>query len=172
MLIEDNQRCLHQGVELLHRCSDEDYVRKAGHCFNSSVGGHIRHIIDHYNCLFAGLAAVPARIDYDARGRDTIIEGHPATGIAALEKISSALGDLGDLGQDLHAEVLVKMDSGSEYRDHWAPSTLQRELQFLLSHTIHHYALIATICTVGGLDVPAHFGVAPSTLRYREQIDG
>ncbi len=31
MLIEDNRPCLPQGVELLPRCSDEDYVGKAGH---------------------------------------------------------------------------------------------------------------------------------------------
>lgn len=169
MLIEDNQGCLRQGIELLHRCSHEDYVSKAGHCFDSSVGGHIRHIIDHYHCLFEGLGSAPARLDYDARGRDTTVESDPAAGIAALERVSTALGDL---DQDLHTEVLVKMDSGSDYRQHWAPSTLQRELQFLLSHTVHHYALIATICALGGPEVPARFGVAPSTLRYREQIDG
>jgi hypothetical protein len=168
MLIEDNQGCLRQGVELLHRCSGQDYVRKASHCFDSSVGGHIRHIVDHYHCLFEGLGTAPARIDYDARGRDTTVENDPAAGIAALKGVAAALDDL---GADPHVEVLVKMDSGSDYSEHWAPSTLKRELQFLLSHTVHHYALIATICALGGPDVPARFGVAPSTLRYREQID-
>ena len=65
------------------------------------------------------------------------------------------------------------MDTGSGDipEDEWSGSTVRRELQFLLSHSIHHYALIATICHANGFPVPEGFGVAPSTLRYRRQQD-
>ncbi len=45
-------------------------------------------------------------------------------------------------------------------------SSLRRELHFLLSHTVHHYALIAMILARHGVEVEPDFGVAPSTLRH------
>jgi hypothetical protein len=47
----------------------------------------------------------------------------------------------------------------------WAASSLARELQFTLSHTVHHYALIALILRLQGFAPPADFGVAPATLQ-------
>ena len=36
----------------------------------------------------------------------------------------------------------------------------------LVAHAIHHYALIAVMCELMKMTVPAGFGVAPSTLKY------
>jgi hypothetical protein len=44
-----------------------------------------------------------------------------------------------------------------------------RELQFLLSHTVHHYALMALILRLQGFNPAAEFGVAPSTLQHWER---
>ena len=54
----------------------------------------------------------------------------------------------------------------------WCASTGRRELQFLLSHSVHHYAIIAMICGQHEIEVPEGFGVAPSTLKYRESTAG
>jgi len=51
----------------------------------------------------------------------------------------------------------------------WVFSNLARELQFLASHTVHHYALIALTLTALGVPVDADFGMAPSTLRHAER---
>jgi hypothetical protein len=40
---------------------------------------------------------------------------------------------------------------------------MARELGMLLSHTVHHYALIAMLLRARGIEPPADFGVAPST---------
>jgi hypothetical protein len=48
----------------------------------------------------------------------------------------------------------------------WCRSTVARELQFLLSHTIHHYALIALVLRLQGFTTGEEFGVNPSTLRH------
>jgi len=37
---------------------------------------------------------------------------------------------------------------------------------FLLSHTVHHYALISVALKLQGIDPGEEFGIAPSTLRY------
>jgi hypothetical protein len=38
-----------------------------------------------------------------------------------------------------------------------------------VSHAIHHYALIGLICDMRKIPVPQDFGVAPSTIAYKEQ---
>ena len=46
-----------------------------------------------------------------------------------------------------------------------AASTLSRELQFLVSHTVHHDALIAAAARALGVATEPDFGIAPSTLK-------
>ena len=42
-------------------------------------------------------------------------------------------------------------------------TTVARELAFVVSHTIHHSALVAVLLEHGSRRVPARFGVAPTT---------
>ena len=44
-------------------------------------------------------------------------------------------------------------------------STLARELAFVVSHTIHHQAIIAVLLALHGHAVPERFGHSPSTPR-------
>ncbi|KAG8908548.1 hypothetical protein FRB99_005908 [Tulasnella sp. 403] len=48
-------------------------------------------------------------------------------------------------------------------------TSLGRELWFVALHAIHHYAVIRTLAGELNLSVDETFGVAPSTLRYRNQ---
>jgi hypothetical protein len=48
---------------------------------------------------------------------------------------------------------------------------MARELEFLLSHTVHHYAIVAILCRLQGIAVDDGFGVAPSTLRHRTESE-
>ncbi|MEM9227124.1 MAG: hypothetical protein AAGA45_04070 [Verrucomicrobiota bacterium] len=163
-LAQDNIRCLQQGIDLLRRLTADSYASKEARCFGSTIGGHMRHNIDHYYSFVKGYA--DGKVDYDARLRDDRVETDPAVATEQMVELAAALEGIQEehLGRDL--EVL--MDSGSEAID-CAPSrsTVKRELQFLLSHTIHHYALIAVICQLNGIEPSAEFGVAPSTLRHR-----
>jgi uncharacterized damage-inducible protein DinB len=45
-------------------------------------------------------------------------------------------------------------------------TSLWRELTFVLSHTIHHNAVIAAMARTLGAVVPEAFGYAPATLSY------
>ena len=49
----------------------------------------------------------------------------------------------------------------------WRPSSVGRELQFLVSHTVHHYALIRLLLEDHGIYAGEEFGVAPSTLAHQ-----
>lgn len=165
-LISDNLACLEQSLELLSRLDSEQYNAPCPSCFNSTVGGHIRHNVDHYLSFAQGLSS--GRIDYDARLRNSRIEQDADYAASVLREIQ---GDLKALeSMDLRRTVEIKMDCGSvvEDADAWSPSSLRRELQFLLSHTVHHFALIAVICQHHGVVLAKHFGVAPSTLKHKQ----
>ncbi len=165
ILILDNLHCIQQGVDLLDRLDVDLYTRPSPQCFDSKIGGHLRHNIDHYSSLLKGCRS--GRVDYDERPRDERVENDPDHAVRALNRIAGELGKIES--EDMDKDLLVKMDSGSpESRKSWSKSTIRRELQFLLSHTIHHYALIAVICNLHGIKTPSDFGVAPSTLKHQQ----
>lgn len=161
-LIEANLSCLEQGISMLENLSPDIYSRKCEDVFGSSIGGHFRHNIDHYTALMDGYG--DSRIDYDERERCTGMEMDSSESLKTLEKLTKFLKSLED--EDLDKPLLIRMDDGME--SPWSRTSLRRELQFLLSHTIHHYALIVSIAARFGVkDFPEGFGVAPSTLHYR-----
>ena len=145
------------------------YTQAHASCYGSTIGGHVRHNLDHFLCLEQGLKS--GSVDYDARERDEFLETDPKYAASQMEELVEFLASLAS--EDLDHPLKVKMDSGAHNDDEeqWSNSSLRRELQFLISHTIHHYALIATLCAREGLELPADFGVAPSTLRFRNTRD-
>ena len=81
-----------------------------------------------------------------------------------MEQVVEGLVDLGS--ED--AEVSVRMaSSGDSMRTSDATqSSINRELQYLVAHTVHHYALIGFILRLQGIVPPEDFGIAPSTLQH------
>ena len=48
-------------------------------------------------------------------------------------------------------------------------SSYERELAYVIAHAIHHYALVAVICSIAGISLPDGFGIAPSTLAHQSE---
>jgi len=48
-------------------------------------------------------------------------------------------------------------------------TSLGRELAFVLSHTVHHSALVAVMVKLLGNMVPERLGYAPATIAYLER---
>lgn len=127
-----------------------------------SAGGHLRHCIEFYRCFLAGLES--GQINYDARQRDPAIEAEPHAAAAALGEIRHAMDSIGE--RLLPAQKLMVRECGEA----WLTSTFERESRFLISHTVHHMALIAVLLRAEGVSIPADFGVAPSTLKHRKEV--
>jgi len=166
-IIADNLSCIDQAIDLLESLDDSVYARASEETLNAGVGGHIRHNIDHYESFLN--RKTPAQIDYEDRERDASLECDPACARSRLQAIRTSFERLDVAGLDLPIEVKIE-NPGPEPDAQWATTTERRELQFLLSHTVHHYALIAMICRHHGVQTPPDFGVAPSTLRYRQTV--
>lgn len=161
-----NIHFLGQALELLNALDDEGYRRDFPGTFGQGVGAHMRHIIEHYRCFFDGLDA--ACIDYDARARELALETERG---AAQTVITELVGRLHALvEEDGQRPLIVLMACGENSPEERTPgpSSLARELQFLVSHSVHHFALIAAMLRFMGREPAPDFGVAPSTIRHRD----
>jgi uncharacterized damage-inducible protein DinB len=163
-IAERNVEQLRQGAKLVGRLDDRLYAEAPVDGGGAGVGGHLRHCLDFYRCLLRGLET--GRVDYDGRDRDTRLETDRQL---ALETIEEIAGRLERLETDPETPLTVRMDEEEGSDGTWGASSLRRELQFLLSHTVHHYALMALLLRGHGVDPPPEFGFAPSTLRYLRQ---
>jgi len=155
-----NCAVLAQGIDALDHHGEAMFREPA------SAGPHFRHILDHYRCFLRGLPT--GRIDYDERDRDPVLENDPAQARAALAAVSRELSELEPVARDHRILVHVATSADGDSPADWASSTVKRELLFLQSHTVHHFALIALLVRGAGIDLGEDFGVAPSTLAHRK----
>jgi len=160
-----NIRYLEQGVALIDGLADELYAGSSGGPYPGGVGAQFRHCLDFYGCFLGGLDA--GRIDYRRRERDARIETDRAHAAAQARSICDSLRGL--TREKLDRALAVRAEEAAPGPGEWSGSSAGRELQFLVSHTIHHYALIAVLLASRGYDVTSRFpelGIAPSTLEH------
>ncbi|HLO46418.1 MAG TPA: hypothetical protein VK175_18895 [Leadbetterella sp.] len=145
--------------KITQQISHDDFIEKLEILSGSSIGQHVRHIIEFYICLFSDKEYV----NYDERERNLLIENSPVYTQEVLEILKSQL-----LNLDFNKKVIFKQNINNE--EVFLNTSYQRELIYLGEHTIHHFALIkigiTTLCPDIKLD--KNFGVADSTVKYRE----
>ena len=150
---------LEQLSDVIGELSDEQFVERRVGGLSGSVGGHVRHLLDHVSALVEG--GTSGELSYDLRRRGTEIELRRQ---AALDEISRLVGELAGFARfspDLPVNLVATLETGGG--SSISASTVGRELAFVISHTIHHFAVIALLLWQMGVAVPARFGYAPST---------
>jgi hypothetical protein len=126
---------------------------------NATIGQHSRHIIELYQCLLTGYAE--GKINYDDRKRNALYENDTTAAVAAIREIQQNLKQ-----PDKQLKIFCGTDSSSVCIE----SNYYREVLYNLEHCIHHQALIkVALLTIKNLNIDEGFGVAPSTLQYRQQ---
>lgn len=132
----------------------------------STIGQHTRHIIEFYNCLIgqSNSGKYPV-INYAKRERDYLIESQPEHALRNINDICQQLADL-----DISKKCQLNCEEHS-LEELMIDSTIGRELIYNIEHTIHHLAIIkiGLRTSIPALELPVHFGVAPSTLRHRQE---
>jgi hypothetical protein len=164
LLIETNVHSLLQAAALLERITDRAYSETPVGFEPHRVGGHLRHILEFYECFLDGIAS--AHIDYDARRRDETIASSRRAAITRILSVIDRLRNSPELRGDMLVWVRMEDAPPGYITDPFLTSSVARELQVLSSHTIHHFALIAMTLRAHGIAVDADFGMAPSTLRF------
>ena len=131
-------------------------ARKDG--VSGSVGAHVRHVLDHVTALTEAREGV---VDYDSRQRGTLVEHHRVIAITELQRVALRLFALPQDAEQREVSLsAVITPDGARVG---ARSSVGRELVFVLSHTVHHQAIVALLLASAGWRVPERFGIAPST---------
>jgi hypothetical protein len=155
---------LDQLLRLIATLDARQYQLNPVGVFESSIGAHVRHCLDHVDALLTSL--MTGCLNYDLRQRGTDIETDPVAARLAIRRQQARLGSLShaSIEGDLSLSAIASPDRPTVLMG----TTFGRELTYVLSHTVHHLALIAAIAKTMNLAVPERFGYAPATIAYLE----
>lgn len=162
-LLQTNVNALQEGLELLSLLHPSQYTQGYKPAFHSTIGAHFRHVLEHYRCFIVQLAS--GQICYDMRERDQQLE---CDFDYAVETINELIDDLNTLSAcDLNRSCSLTDQQASEL----VTTTIYRELLFLQSHTMHHYAIIGAMTRSFGAQPAEDFGVAIATREHHKCND-
>src|SRR5687768_5499753 len=149
--------------ETIRQLSPSQYIQQCGNLGNNTIGQHVRHVIELFQCLEAGYP--DSSVNYEKRKRDIAIETDKELALELLQDIYVNLNKP-DKELVLHAaynEITPEPIS--------IPTNYFREVAYNLEHTIHHMALIRVgIKEVSDIILPEEFGVASSTVKHRKHV--
>ncbi len=152
---------LEQLAAVLLMLEEKAYTKPVVQLNQASIGGHTRHVIELFQCLLKGYGQ--GIVNYDKRVRDLLIETDRELAIELITGIIQQ-SDKPNISLTLQAS-----HSASNDQPYSVETNYHREILYNLEHTIHHMALMRVgIQEVSSLQLSPDFGVAPSTIKYRQ----
>tara|TARA_R110000868_G_scaffold297470_5_gene557816 strand:+ start:524 stop:1012 length:489 start_codon:yes stop_codon:yes gene_type:complete len=159
MLIPSINSSLNELVDLLVQLPDSEYAKPCFSLSDSTIGEHTRHIIEMFQCLENNYNL--GIVNYDKRPRNKLIQTDTDFAISQIKMVQNSLEKE---NKKLELEQIIDSE---ELR---IESNYYRELLYNLEHCIHHQALIkVAILQIETIEVDVNFGVARSTIEYRNQ---
>ncbi len=165
IIIQSNLKTLQKTSILLSNLTNEELSNNSVSPYYSSLGCHIRHILDFYDCVLN--IDSKKRIDLTARKRNNNVECNCEDAEQYLNVIINKLNKIDCKAED---KIFVIDDLGLG----------KTEIQYTLgavfaqanSHAIHHYAIINYILDNLGIKFhDADFGYNPTTPRLEINLN-
>lgn len=162
-LVASSCRLLNDLRELIQKLNDQSYGENTALMLGSSIGKHVRHLLEFYECLLNGYEK--GIINYDLRQRNERIEKDR---FYTLELITQITEKIRTKNQEEDKELLLEYSE--EFGTDYLPTSFARELAYNIEHTVHHQAIlrIALVQLYPEIQIAEHFGVAWSTIRHKE----
>lgn len=163
MLHNSAKDLLQQLDQIIHDCKEEDFSRPLEELSGSTFGQHVRHTLEFFICLYD--AKNDGIVNYDQRKHDKLIETDKKLAQSVIASICAFL----DTNTEDFEVAFEANYTSEEGKDQTMKSSFFRELAYNIEHAIHHMALmkIAVKQSLNYIQLPDHFGVASSTVRYR-----
>jgi uncharacterized damage-inducible protein DinB len=154
---------LMQLAEVVDQLTNAEYARPVAVLSGNTIGKHVRHILEFYELLLKSTQT--GQLNYDHRKRDLVLEVDTHEALRRISHIDRTINRL-DLAQPLYLEADLSVACSEPVL---IPSSLARELLYNVEHAIHHMALIqvAVKNAFPQVVLPAHFGVAYSTVQHQ-----
>ena len=167
MLIKHNIEKLNEIKQLMLELPSELFLTPIDIISNATIGQHFRHILEFYSCLEKGVST--GVVCYDERERNVLIE----TNIEyAIRQIEERIAFLKSIKMDGVMKLKANYSTLTESKIH-VESSIYRELAYAMDHAVHHLAIVKiALCKGGGnTEIIKNLGVAPSTIRHRDQFE-
>lgn len=149
---------LSNAISLIDAIDDDIYTNVSVGPYYSSIGSHLRHALDFFDCIINGLQTND--IDLTARKRDEIISTNPEAAKTHIYGIQQKLTSFVDVNTDYLLHVTDNLGDGKVTIMY----TLESILAQANTHATHHYAIISYMLSTLQVDVEIPgFGYNPST---------
>lgn len=148
---------LNKAKILLLRLENKDICNESVPPYYSSIGCHIRHILDFYKCIFDGFDI--GKVDLTNRDRNMTVEQDC---ICALDYLDDILKRIKLFQNNAQEIISVEDDLGQgKIKIQYTAGALLAQAN---SHTIHHYAIISYILDQLGICMEdENFGYNPTS---------
>jgi hypothetical protein len=153
---------LEQVRNLLRPISQDQFTEPLPILSGNTIGKHVRHILEFFICLDAGLET--GKVNYDQRQRDLDLETLPDFAIDSINKLIARVSSYQNIDIILDAEFDKVVAS--------VQSNVSRELVYNIEHCIHHLAIIRIGIELYYPDIILEegLGVAYSTQRHNKEV--
>lgn len=153
-----------QLIHLSELLGSEDYGNPSEVLFNNSIGRHYRHILEFYEMFLSGYES--GTVNYDLRSHNSKAETNKEFAASQFRRLLEEINTI-DETRKLYLQARY---SPEQSEANIIETTAGRELIYNIEHAIHHMAMIKTAVMqlVPCVNLPFNFGVAYSTMRYRE----
>jgi uncharacterized damage-inducible protein DinB len=127
----------------------------------SGVSQHLRHMHDHERAVQASLSS--GIVDYNQRRRNDPAERDFQVAFDTSQHLRHTWfnADLSDRPVEVRSQISV-----TDHHTLTLPSTLWREVMYLIHHNIHHLAYIKLLLEQKGILLPDAIGLAPATASH------
>lgn len=127
----------------------------------AGIGPHVRHVIDHFRAFRVGIKS--GTVNYNVRRRECALERRSDLGREAIDSLITWLQTLTatDIPVTVESEISCLQTENAQLQ-----SNTDRELLYLINHTIHHAAYAALLLRRYGVIPDASVGYAPATASY------
>lgn len=159
IVIKSNLKTLQKTKSLLSILTGEELSNTSVAPYYSSIGSHIRHILDIYDCALR--VNSENKIDLTDRKRNNDVEIKCESALQYLDQIINKLENIENIVED---NIIVIDDLGLGKIE--MKYTFESLMAQANSHTIHHHAIINCILNQLGISVEDDtFGFNPTTPR-------
>ena len=161
MLAKQSISQLLQLKTILNQVSEFDYLKTLSVLESGTLGKHVRHILEFYQCLF--LAQNNDTICYDDRKRNLLLEENVRYANDCIDEIIDKL-------ELVTTNKRLLLNAKFEKDEVIMETSLFREITYNLEHTVHHLAIIRIAITteLKYIQLSQNFGYAHSTINYLE----
>ncbi|MBL7874421.1 MAG: hypothetical protein JNL53_02080 [Cyclobacteriaceae bacterium] len=163
-LLEAASTILTQLTNVVSTIKEEDFYKPSVALSNSTIGQHLRHTLEFFICLEQGYEL--GVVNYDKRIHNKAMENDKHIALHTLYQIKEFV-TANQVDKPLSLEVGYKPDSEETIA---ITTNYLRELTYNIEHAVHHMAImkIGIREVAEYIPLPSDFGVAVSTLRYKD----